>query len=93
MKGANVTFALTAGSLPPGLTMPAQSSGSGTQLLCNAANGSFLIALAHQRAMDVGGTFGSDGAYGTDSNVRRGSENVPQGGSTWCGPLPPASST
>ena len=81
--GANVTFALTAGSLPPGLTMPAQS-GSGTvitgnptragtfnfsvkatdggltsalayqitvtvqgppdQLLCNAANGSYLIS-------------------------------------------------
>jgi large repetitive protein len=81
--GATVTFALTAGSLPPGLTMPAQS-GSGTvitgnptkagtfnftvkatdggltstlayqitvtvqgppdQLLCNAANGSFLIS-------------------------------------------------
>ncbi len=84
--GATVTFALTAGSLPPGLTMPAQSSGSGTvitgnpttagtfnftvkatdgnltatmayqitvtvqgppdQLLCNAANGSFLISGA-----------------------------------------------
>jgi hypothetical protein len=81
--GATVTFALTAGSLPPGLTMPAQS-GSGTvitgnpaqagtfnftvkatdggltstlayqitvtvqgppdQLLCNAANGGFLIS-------------------------------------------------
>jgi large repetitive protein len=80
--GATVSFALTAGSLPPGLTMPAQS-GSGTvitgsptqagtfnftvkatdgnltstlayqitvtvqgppdQLLCNAANGGFLI--------------------------------------------------
>lgn len=24
-----------------------------------------------QRAMNVGGTFGTDGAYGTDSNVRR----------------------
>jgi large repetitive protein len=84
--GATVTFALTAGSLPPGLTMPAQSSGSGTvitgnptqagtfnftvkatdggltstmayqitvtvqgppdQLLCNAANGGFLISGA-----------------------------------------------
>jgi hypothetical protein len=83
--GATVTFALAAGSLPPGLTMPAQS-GSGTvisgnptkagtfnftvkatdggltstlayqitvtvqgppdQLLCNAANGSFLISGA-----------------------------------------------
>jgi hypothetical protein len=83
--GATVTFAVTAGSLPPGLTMPAQS-GSGTvitgnptkagtfnftikatdanltstlayqitvtvqgppdQLLCNAANGSFLISGA-----------------------------------------------
>ena len=81
--GATVTFALIAGSLPPGLTMPAQS-GSGTvisgnptragtfnftvkatdggltstlayqitvtvqgppdQLLCNAANGGFLIS-------------------------------------------------
>ena len=81
--GATVTFALTAGSLPPGLTMPAQGA-SGTvitgnptqagtfnftvkatdggltatlayqitvtvqgppdQLLCNAANGSFLIS-------------------------------------------------
>ena len=84
--GATVTFALTAGSLPPGLTMPAQPSGSGAvitgnptkagtfnftvkatdggltatmayqitvtvqgppdQLLCNAANGSFLISGA-----------------------------------------------
>ncbi len=83
--GATVTFALTAGSLPPGLTMPA-GSGSGTvitgnptkagtfnftvkatdgnltstlayqitvtvqgppdQLLCTAANGSFLISGA-----------------------------------------------
>jgi hypothetical protein len=83
--GATVTFALTAGSLPPGLTMPA-GSGSGTvisgnptktgtfnftvkatdgnltstlayqitvtaqgppdQLLCNAANGSFLVSGA-----------------------------------------------
>ena len=82
--GATVTFALTAGSLPPGLTMAAQSSGSGAaisgnptragtfnftvkatdggltatmayqitvtvqgppdQLLCSAANGSFLIS-------------------------------------------------
>jgi hypothetical protein len=82
--GATVSFALTAGSLPPGLTMPAQSAGSGAvitgnptkagtfnftvkatdggltstlayqititvkgppdQLLCNAANGSFLIS-------------------------------------------------
>jgi large repetitive protein len=32
--GANVTFALTAGSLPPGLTMPAQS-GSGTVITGN----------------------------------------------------------
>jgi large repetitive protein len=83
--GATVTFALTAGSLPPGLTMPV-GSGSGTvisgnptktgtfnftvkatdgnltstlayqitvtvqgppdQLLCNAANGSFLVSGA-----------------------------------------------
>ena len=82
--GATVTFALTAGSLPPGLAMAARSSGSGTvitgnpthagtynftvkatdggltstmayqitvtvqgppdQLLCNAANGGFLIS-------------------------------------------------
>jgi hypothetical protein len=82
--GATVTFALTAGSLPPGLAMAAQSSGSGAaitgnptkagtfnftvkatdggltatmayqitvtvqgppdQLLCSAANGSFLIS-------------------------------------------------
>ncbi len=85
ITGATVTFALTAGSLPPGLTMPA-GSGSGIvitgnpakagtfnftvkatdggltstlayqitvtvqgppdQLLCNAANGSFLISGA-----------------------------------------------
>src|SRR6202167_4445285 len=83
ITGATVTFAVTAGSLPPGLTMPAQG-GSGTvisgnptkagtfnftvkatdggltatlayqitvtvqgppdQLLCNTANGSFLIS-------------------------------------------------
>jgi hypothetical protein len=30
--------------------------------------------------MDVGGTFGTAGGYGTDSNVRRRSENVLQGG-------------
>ncbi|MGO9218674.1 MAG: putative Ig domain-containing protein [Streptosporangiaceae bacterium] len=34
--GATVTFALTAGSLPPGLTMPAQS-GSGTVITGNPA--------------------------------------------------------
>jgi large repetitive protein len=85
--GATVTFALTTGSLPPGLTMPAQSgSGSGTiitgnptkagtfnftvtatdgnltatlayqitvtvqglpdQLLCSAANGSYLVSFS-----------------------------------------------
>jgi hypothetical protein len=54
--GATVTFALTAGSLPPGLTMAAQSAGPAPpspetppgppdQLLCGPAdNGGFLIS-------------------------------------------------
>jgi hypothetical protein len=49
--GATVTFALTAGSLPPGLTMPAQS-GSGT---VKATDGNLTSTLAYQITVTVQG--------------------------------------
>jgi hypothetical protein len=64
--GATVTFALTAGSLPPGLTMPAQS-GSGTVITGNptkagtygftvkATDGSLTATLAYQITVTVQG--------------------------------------
>ena len=64
--GATVTFALTAGSLPPGLTMPAQS-GSGTVITGNptqagtfnftvkATDGSLTSTLAYQITVTVQG--------------------------------------
>jgi hypothetical protein len=64
--GATVTFALTAGSLPPGLTMPAQS-GSGTVIAGNptkagtfnftvkATDGSLTSTLAYQITVTVQG--------------------------------------
>jgi hypothetical protein len=64
--GATVTFALTAGSLPPGLTMPAQS-GSGTLITGNptragtfnftvkATDGSLTSTLAYQITVTVQG--------------------------------------
>lgn len=64
--GATVTFALTAGSLPPGLTMPA-GSGSGTVITGNptkagtygftvtATDGSLTATLAYQITVTVQG--------------------------------------
>ena len=64
--GATVTFAVTAGSLPPGLTMPAQS-GSGTVITGNptkagtysftvkATDGSLTATLAYQITVTVQG--------------------------------------
>jgi large repetitive protein len=64
--GATVTFALTAGSLPPGLTMPAQS-GSGAVITGNpthagtfnftvkATDGSLTATLAYQITVTVQG--------------------------------------
>ena len=64
--GATVTFALTAGSLPPGLTMPAQS-GSGTVISGNptkagtfnftikATDGNLTSTLAYQITVTVQG--------------------------------------
>ena len=64
--GATVTFALTAGSLPPGLTMPAQS-GSGTVISGNptkagtfnftikATDGNLTSTLAYQIIVTVQG--------------------------------------
>jgi len=64
--GATVTFALAAGSLPPGLTMPAQS-GSGTVISGNptkagtfnftvkATDGSLTATLAYQITVTVQG--------------------------------------
>jgi hypothetical protein len=64
--GATVTFALTAGSLPPGLTMPAQS-GSGTVITGNptkagtfnftvkATDGNLTSTLAYQITVTVQG--------------------------------------
>ena len=64
--GATVTFALTAGSLPPGLTMPAQS-GSGTVITGNptkagtysftvkATDGGLTATLAYQITVTVQG--------------------------------------
>jgi hypothetical protein len=64
--GATVTFALSAGSLPPGLTMPAQS-GSGTVITGNptktgtysftvkATDGSLTATLAYQITVTVQG--------------------------------------
>ena len=64
--GATVTFALTAGSLPPGLTMPAQS-GSGTvisgnptkagtfNLTIKATDGNLTSTLAYQITVTVQG--------------------------------------
>jgi large repetitive protein len=64
--GATVTFALTAGSLPPGLSMPAQS-GSGTVIAGNptqagtfnftvkATDGSLTSTLAYQITVTVQG--------------------------------------
>jgi len=66
LAGATVTFALTAGSLPPGLTMPAQS-GSGTVITGNptkagtysftvkATDGSLTATLAYQITVTVQG--------------------------------------
>ena len=65
--GATVTFAVTAGSLPPGLTMPAQSSGSGVVITGNptqagtfnftvkATDGSLRATLAYQITVTVQG--------------------------------------
>lgn len=65
--GATVTYALTAGSLPPGLTMPAQSSGSGTAITGNptqagtfdftvkATDGNLTSTLAYQITVTVQG--------------------------------------
>ena len=65
--GATVTFALTAGSLPPGLTMAAQSSGSGTVITGNptqagtfnftvkATDGGLTSTLAYQITVTVQG--------------------------------------
>jgi hypothetical protein len=64
--GASVTFALTAGSLPPGLTMPAQS-GSGTVIsgsptkagtfsfTVKATDGGLTASLAYQITITVQG--------------------------------------
>jgi large repetitive protein len=64
--GATVTFALTAGSLPPGLTMPAQS-GSGTVITGNptqtgtfnftvkATDGNLTSTMAYQITVTVQG--------------------------------------
>ena len=64
--GATVTFALTAGSLPPGLTMPA-GSGSGTVITGNptkagtfnftikATDGGLTATLAYQITVTVQG--------------------------------------
>jgi len=66
LAGATVTFALTAGSLPPGLTMPA-GSGSGTVITGNptkagtfnftvkATDGSLTSTLAYQITVTVQG--------------------------------------
>ena len=66
LAGATVTFALTAGSLPPGLTMPA-GSGSGTGITGNptkagtfnftvkATDGSLTSTLAYQITVTVQG--------------------------------------
>jgi large repetitive protein len=65
--GATVTFALTAGSLPPGLTMPTQSSGSGVLVTGNptqagtfnftvtATDGGLTSTLAYQITVTVQG--------------------------------------
>ena len=67
--GATVTFALTAGSLPPGLSMPAQS-GSGTVITGNptkagtfnftvkATDGNLTSTLAYQITVTVQGAAG-----------------------------------
>jgi large repetitive protein len=65
--GATVTFAVTAGSLPPGLTMAAQSSGSGAAITGNptkagtfnftvkATDGGLTATLAYQITVTVQG--------------------------------------
>jgi len=65
--GATVTFAVTAGSLPPGMTMSAQSSGSGTVITGNptqagtfnftvkATDGGLTSTLAYQITVTVQG--------------------------------------
>ena len=51
--GATVTFALTAGSLPPGLSMPA-GSGSGTVITGNPTKaGTYAYWLGDQRGPDL----------------------------------------
>jgi hypothetical protein len=65
--GATVTFALTAGGLPPGLRMPAQSTGSGTVITGNptqagvfnftvkASDGGLTSTLTYQITVTVKG--------------------------------------
>jgi large repetitive protein len=65
--GSTVTFALTAGSLPPGLTMPTQTSGSGVVITGNptqagtfnftvkATDGGLTSTLAYQITITVQG--------------------------------------
>ena len=68
--GATVTFALTAGSLPPGLTMAAQSAGSGAAITGNptkagtfnftvkATDGGLTSTMAYQITVTVQGPAG-----------------------------------